>query len=351
MQRLIQSLTGSSTNVSIQKKLTNLRSSAETAKNYIQFARRQPQFQNFESAAKLVQQLADETSRVAATIHEYTNQQMQTLNIPMPATAMTQVKDIINSAQASSALVNGGIQAARSYTYPEAIVHYTDQVSGTLDVIGTFQEQLVQLMSEIQALVDTAEQEKQAIQAQQQVAKRAIQAQQQVAKQAEHDRKVYLAQYGGIDPEEVIAHVRAGTYPSIAAGVITHKGETVLFTTTSVLSEDRTKTKYVGGSSGFSVPMGHGFRFRVGSYQGQAIRTEHLTQIDRGNLIITTQRIIFTGSKSTVTLQVAKVLHTVVYKNGVDIRVENRAKREVFMCPQPMLTNTFILIACHLLSA
>jgi len=96
--------------------------------------------------------------------------------------------------------------------------------------------------------------------------------------------------------------------------------------------------------------MGHGFRFRVGSYQGRTIRSELLTQIDRGNLIITTQRIIFTGSKSTITIQVAKVLHTFLYKNGIDVRAENRQKREVFLCPQPLLTNTFVLIACHLLS-
>ena len=76
-----------------------------------------------------------------------------------------------------------------------------------------------------------------------------------------------------------------------------------------------------------------------------------MTRIDSGNLIITTKRIIFTGKKSTITIPVAKVLHTVLYKNGVDIRAENRQKREVFFCLQPVLTNTFILIACHLLLA
>ena len=56
------------------------------------------------------------------------------------------------------------------------------------------------------------------------------------------------------------------------------------------------------------------------------------------------------GGKSTITILVAKVLHNILYKDGVDVRAENRKKREVFLCPQPMLTNTFILIACHLLS-
>jgi hypothetical protein len=265
------------------------------------------------------------------------------------------------------------MQAARAYTYPEAIVHYTNQVAGTLDVIATLQEQLVPLTSGIQAMVDTAENERQAIQAQQQAQrqaflaqqkaeeqtlktrqkadKQALKAQQQAEKKAASDRAAYLAQFGGIDPDEVMAQVRAGTYPDVAADIMTHKGETVLFATTANLSEDRTTTKYVGGSSGFSVPLGHGFLYRVGSYRGQAIRAEHLTHIDQGNLIITTQRIIFTGRKSTVTIPVAKVLQTIVYKNGVDIRSENRTKREVFLCPQPLLTNTFVLIVCQLLSA
>lgn len=340
MQRFIKSLAGLPTDASIQKSLTDVRSSLEKARGHIQFTRQQPRFQTFETTAKFAQQVANETAKVASTIQEYGNQQTQTLHISIPEATITQLKGIINSAQVSATQIAGGIQTARAYTYPEAIVHYTDQVAGTLEAIAILQGQLVQLMSDIQALVDMAEQER-----------RAIQAQQQAARQAVHDRNVYLAQYGGIDPEEIIAHVQAGSYPAVPAGVITRKGEIVLFATAANLSEDRTTTKYVGGSAGYSVPLGHGFRFRVGSFHGQAIRSERLTQIDQGTLIITTQRIIFTGNKSTITIPVAKVLHTVIYKNGIDVRAENRKQREVFLCPQPLLTNTFVLIACHLLSA
>lgn len=340
MQRLIKSLTGAPTSASIQKSLSDVKNNLEKAKGYIQFTRQQPQFPNFESTAQSAALTASETARIAATMQEYGNQQKQAHNISIPDAVFTQLQEIMNSAEGSRKQIADGIQAARAYTYPEAVLHYTEQVAGTLDAVAKLQEQLVQLMSQIQLLVDTAEQQQ-----------RALQVQQQAAKQAERDRKAYLAQYGGIDPAEVIAHVQAGTYATVPAGIIMHKGETVLFVTAATLSEDRTTSKFVGGSSGISVPMGHGFRFRVGSYQGRTIRSEHLTQIDRGNLIITTQRIIFTGSKSTITIQVAKVLHTFLYKNGIDVRAENRQKREVFLCPQPLLTNTFVLIACHMLSA
>ena len=212
-----------------------------------------------------------------------------------------------------------------------------DQIAGTLEGIATSQGNLTQIMSEIQTLIDKAQGDQ-----------RALQIQQQAAKQADRDRKAYLAQYGGIDPAEIIAQVQAGIYPVVAGGIIPHKGETVLFASPVNLSEDRTTTKHVGGSAGYSVPLGHGFRFRVGSYHGQTIRTENLTHIDNGHLVVTTQRIVFTGSKTTIAIPVAKILHTVLFNKGIDIRVENRKKREVFICPQPLLTNTFILIACHL---
>lgn len=345
------------TSTSIQKNLTDIQNNVERARGNIQYTHQQPTFQNFESTARLAALIANEIGRVATSIQVYAHQQRQALNFAIPDAIFTQLQEVMNSAESSRTLIVGGIQAARAYTYPEAMLHYTEQVAGTLDGVARLREQLVHVMNTIQSLTEAAEQFQRDRQAQQQAAKQAeeqqqrvLQAQQQAAKQAEQERKAYLAQFGGIDPAEVIAHVQAGTYLSEPAGIITRKGETVLWGTAATLSEDRTTSKYVGGSSGISVPMGHGFRFRVGSYQGHTIHSERLTQIDQGKLIITTGRLIFVGGKSTITILVAKVLHTILYKDGVDVRAENRKKREVFLCPQPMLTNTFILIACHLLS-
>lgn len=345
------------TSTSIQKSLTEIQNNLERAMGNIQYTRQQPTFPNFESTAQFGAIVANETGKVAATVQAYAHQQRQALSIAIPDAIFTQLQEVMNSAEVSRTLIAGGIQAARAYTYPEAVLHYTEQVASTLDKVARLREQLVHVMNTIQSLIEAGEQFQRDRQAQQQAAKqaeeqqrRALQAQQQAAKHAEQERKAYLAQFGGIDPAEVIAHVQAGTYLSEPAGIITHKGETVLWGTAATLSEDRTTSKYVGGSSGMSIPMGHGFRFRVGSYQGHAIHTEHLTQIDQGKLIITTERLVFVGGKSTITIPVAKVLHTVLYKNGVDVRADNRKKREVFLCTQPVLTNTFILIACHLLS-
>ncbi|HEX5158395.1 MAG TPA: hypothetical protein VFW17_14360 [Ktedonobacterales bacterium] len=346
------------TSASLQKDLTDVKGKLEKAKGYIQFTRQQPQFGNFESTAKFAAIVANQTAKVGASLQAYCGYEWDTHRTRIPDTISVPLQNAINAAESSRAQIAGGIQTARAYTTPEGVLYYTKQVAGTLDVIAGLQAQLGQLLSNVQSLFDAAEQERRNVQAQQQAAKqaeeqqrRALQIQQQAVKKAEQDRKAYLAQFGGIDPDQVIAQLKAGTFPPVAAGVIPHKGETVLFITPATLSEDRTTSKYVGGSSGVSVPMGHGFRFRVGSYQGHTIRSEQLTKIDQGNFVVTTERLIFTGRKSTITIPVAKVLHTVIYKDGVDVRAENRKKREVFLCPQPLLANTFVLIACHLLSA
>lgn len=162
------------------------------------------------------------------------------------------------------------------------------------------------------------------------------------------ERQKYLAQFGGIDPNAVMEQVRSGQYPSVPAGIMLHKDEIALCALPTGLSEDKTTRQRVGGYAGYSIPIGYGVRFRVGSYQGRTITQERLTPVDLGTVIVTTQRIVFNGARRTLAVPLNKVLNTVVYRDGVDVRTENRAKREVFRCGNPKLLNTYILIACQL---
>ena len=244
--------------------MTEAQDGLQKTKGHLQFTREHPEIQTFETTAKDAQQVADETAKVAAAIQQYGTEHRETLNIALQQALTTQLQDAITSAQVSSTRIAEGAHA-RAHAYPEAIVFYVDQLLNTLEVIDNLQGQLAQLMHDILTLVDQADGGQRVLQAQQQAEKEALRAQQEAAKQAERDRKAYLEPYGGIDPVEIIAQLQAGTYPVVAAGIITQKGETVLFNTVSDRAEDRTTSKYVGGSSGVSVPLGHGFRFRVGS--------------------------------------------------------------------------------------
>ncbi len=68
------------------------------------------------------------------------------------------------------------------------------------------------------------------------------------------------------------------------------KGEHTLWSATGVFHETgRTASTYVGGSSGVSIPVGGGIRFRVGAMKGQVIPGEELqVDKDQGVVILTT---------------------------------------------------------------
>ena len=74
-------------------------------------------------------------------------------------------------------------------------------------------------------------------------------------------------------------------------------GEHTLWSATGVFHETgRTPSQYVGGSSGVSVPIGGGIRFRVGAMKGQVVPGIELqVDKDQGVVMLTTERLIFTG--------------------------------------------------------
>ncbi len=158
-------------------------------------------------------------------------------------------------------------------------------------------------------------------------------------------------QLTNVDPVSLIIHqLQTGQYMSISANINLHKGEVALFTTQVTLSEDRTSSKRIGSSAGISVPVGHGIRIRTGSYHGRTVKTTKLLKIDQGHFTVTTQRLVFTGTHGSVVLLTNKVLNTTLYKDGVEVRAENRQKREVFLCASPKLLNIYIVAAMRLSS-
>jgi len=78
-------------------------------------------------------------------------------------------------------------------------------------------------------------------------------------------------------------------------------GELVLWTGTAIFHEaGRTPSRYVGASSGFSIPIVAGIRYRVGATKGSIIPGDEM-QIEKeaGLVKLTNQRLIFAGSANT----------------------------------------------------
>ncbi len=91
----------------------------------------------------------------------------------------------------------------------------------------------------------------------------------------------------------------------------------------------RTPSQYVGGSSGVSIPIGGGIRFRVGAMRGQVIPGEELQMDkDEGTVMLTTDRLIFTGPIKTQQWDFDKLLMASCNADESDyiLNVSNRQK-------------------------
>ena len=81
----------------------------------------------------------------------------------------------------------------------------------------------------------------------------------------------------------------------------------------------RTPSRYRGGSSGFSFPVTKGVRFRVGATRGTLVQGEsYLAEAEQGEVVLTTQRIIFNGEKNSQEWLLGKL-------NGISRDPTNRA--------------------------
>jgi hypothetical protein len=112
--------------------------------------------------------------------------------------------------------------------------------------------------------------------------------------------------------------------------LVQKKGELVLWVGNGIYHEaGRTPSRYVGGSTGFSIPIVAGIRYRVGSFKGQVVPGEEM-QLDKdsGMVKITNQRLIFTGPISTAEWSYAKLLSTFSNpeRNDFIFGVSNRKK-------------------------
>lgn len=113
-------------------------------------------------------------------------------------------------------------------------------------------------------------------------------------------------------------------------------GENLLLQIPAGLIEERAgQSRYVGGHSGISVPIGsiggHSIRYSVGSSRGHIERGAPVeTEIDRGIFSITNKRLIFVGGKQTRDSEFKKIIginHP--YKNRVVISSTGREKATV----------------------
>ena len=101
------------------------------------------------------------------------------------------------------------------------------------------------------------------------------------------------------------------------------------------------RREYAGGSSGVSFRVARGVYYHVGSCRGHAISHFELTQIGKGELILTSKRLIFSGETS-FSIPLAKILHFEPFSDAFSVTKDSTAQNNkpfVFACQDAELAN------------
>lgn len=117
---------------------------------------------------------------------------------------------------------------------------------------------------------------------------------------------------------------------SISVVAVNEPGEIMLWSAAATFHETRRgPSTFVGGSSGISIPVVAGIRFRTGAVRGRSIPGDNLqADLDNGTAIVTTTRILFVGPMYSKEWSLSKIISIATYGEGSDfiINVSNREK-------------------------
>ena len=156
---------------------------------------------------------------------------------------------------------------------------------------------------------------------------------------AVHDeihRREQSIQDMGFDALYTAAYLTTYGTPNVESPLVLKRGEHAALSVPATLARQRTRTQYVGGSSGFSFPIGHtGIRYRVGSYHGHPVEQQYLAHMDTGTLVVTDQRIAFVGQTKSTAVPLEKLLHVECYKDAIAVFKEGRENADFYLVAQP----------------
>jgi hypothetical protein len=153
---------------------------------------------------------------------------------------------------------------------------------------------------------------------------------------AELKRRTDAEREMGFDAPYLVAYLKTYGPQELQSPLILKRGELASFVAPATLARQQTRRQWVGGSQGFSFPIGHtGVRYRVGSFHGHPIQQQLLGKLDSGTLVITNQRIAFVGKVKSTSISMAKLLHVECYSDAVAVFQEGRENPDFYLTAQP----------------
>lgn len=143
------------------------------------------------------------------------------------------------------------------------------------------------------------------------------------AKQKEVDMEYWMTQ---LKEGNIHLHIEDSEAP-----IILKKNEELIFSIPNIsLWEPRSIRKTSGGYGGPSFRVTKGVYFRVGGFKAQGESHEELRTIDQGALTLTNKRLVFSGSKRSVNIDIRKILSVEPYSDGIALRRDGYQKTQYF---------------------
>ncbi len=101
------------------------------------------------------------------------------------------------------------------------------------------------------------------------------------------------------------------------------------------LWEPRSVRQSVGGYGGPSFRIAKGLSWRLGAFKARSESHEELRAIDQGRFTLTNKRLIFSGAKRTVDINLNKIISIEPYSDGIAVRTSSRQKTQYFVGIDP----------------
>lgn len=112
--------------------------------------------------------------------------------------------------------------------------------------------------------------------------------------------------------------------------------------------EERTRTKYVGRTQGYSVKIMKGLYYRTSAFEGHPIQTLQMVHVDDGIVGITNQNIYLVGPHKSFRVPYKKIVSIMPYADGIGFVKDNQtAKPQILVTGDGWFTHNLISNLLH----
>lgn len=84
--------------------------------------------------------------------------------------------------------------------------------------------------------------------------------------------------------------------------------------------EEKTRTRYVGGSQGVSLRIAKGVYYRTGAFKGERVQTSETIHVDTGLLGVTNKHIYFAGPAKRFRIAFKKIVSFEPFSDGIGVQ-------------------------------